>query len=133
VPLLLAGLLAAAWLGWRFWGPVEVRLEASAPDLPFTIEMLPPVVLARPGEVVSVTYRIRNNAVTPVAAYGTLAVLPAEATGQVQLFLTECGGLNTYQNSLAQDYAVVFRVRPAGLAGTQQVVIRHEFIPASPH
>jgi hypothetical protein len=131
---LLAALALAAggWLAYRYTAPVEVRLASAAPGLPFEIEMLPPVVRVRPGEMVSVTYRIRNTNIMPIAAWGSVRIEPAEAVEQVDVFLTQCGGLNTFQNSVAEDYAVIFRVRPAGLSGATQLTLRHDFEPVTP-
>ncbi len=120
-------LLNAAWFGWRFFGPVTVYLTYSLYDLPFTVETIPPVISARPGETVSVIYRIKNTTMTPIDATGTLKIEPASATDQVKVFLTQCSGLNAYQANLPQEYQVVFRVQPAGMSGEQQVTIRHEF------
>ncbi len=120
-------LLNAAWFGWRFFGPVTVYLTYSLYDLPFTVETVPSVISARPGETVSVIYRIKNNSMTPVDATGTLEIEPSSATNQVKVFLTQCSGLNAYQANLPQEYQVVFRVQPAGLSGEQLVTIRHTF------
>ena len=125
--------LAGNWLVYRFTAPVEVRLASAAPGLPFDIEIIPPIVHVRPGELVSVTYRIRNNHLTPVAAWGTLLIEPPAASDQLEIFLTQCGGLNTFQNSIPEDYAVVFRVRAAGLRGQTRLTLRHEFEPATEH
>ncbi len=128
---LLAGL--ALFLGvlayWRAAGPVLVILRADlSPGLPFDVQITPSVVLARPGEVINVVYRIRNNNVIPLEAYGKVNLEPA--TDQVQIFLTQCIGLNAFQNSYPQDYNVVFRVQPAGLTGSSVVIIDHQFIQA---
>lgn len=122
---LLANVL---WFGWRFLGPVEVRIESTLVDLPFTVETIPSVVNARAGETVKVLYRIRNNAMTPVNAFGTLEIEPASASAQVKVYVTQCSGLNAYQANFPQEYEVVFRVlEPAGFGGAQQVTIRHTF------
>jgi cytochrome c oxidase assembly protein Cox11 len=133
---LAAGLIvvagAVAWLAWRYTAPVTVRLTGEAPGLPLDIEIIPSEVSALAGEVISVTYRIHNTGLLPVAAFGRLAFDPPQAGDQVQIFLTECGGLNTYQNGQATELAVVFRVAPAGLSGASAVTLRHTFDPASP-
>jgi cytochrome c oxidase assembly protein Cox11 len=128
----LAGVVAGAWLLWRFTAPVRVTLAGSAPDLPLQIEIIPPEITARPGEVISVTYRIRNTELLPVSAFGRLEFDPPQAEDQVQIFLTQCGGLNTFQNGQAIDLAVVFRVQPAGLTGARALTLRHAFDRASP-
>jgi len=130
--LVLLIVAASAWLAWRFVAPVTVTLTAASAGLPLEIEILPPVVVARPGDVISVTYRIRNSAITPYAAFGRLEVVPAQAADQVQIFFTQCGGLNTYQASQAIDLAAVFRVEAAGLTGRPAVTLRHTFEAASP-
>jgi cytochrome c oxidase assembly protein subunit 11 len=130
--LVVATLAVGAWLFWRFTAPVRVTLAGTAPSLPFEIEITPADVLVRPGEVVSVTYRIHNNNLTPIAAFGRLEFDPPQAEDQVQVFLTQCGGLNTYQNGQSVDLAVVFRVEPAGLFGSSTVTLRHAFDPAAP-
>ncbi len=132
VPVLLV-LAAGAWLAWRFVAPVTVNLTTEAAGLPLDIEIIPPQVVARPGEVISVTYRIRNSAITPYSAFGRLEVVPAEAADQVQIFFTQCGGLNTYQASQAIDLFAVFRVEAAGLTGLPAVTLRHTFEAASPN
>jgi len=128
----LAGVGLGGWVYWRETAPVEVRLVAAVDNLPFTVETIPPVVEARPGQMISVTFRIRNNAVMPIAAYGRLNVVPAAAQDQIRIYLTQCGGLNTFQNSYAADYQVLFRVQPAGLTGQQQITLLHTFTPATP-
>ena len=50
----------------------------------------------------------------------------------MQVFLSQCGGINTYQNSAADDYGVMFRVQPAGLSGSARLVLKHTFTPATP-
>jgi hypothetical protein len=125
-------LIAGGWIVWRFTAPVRVNLEGTAPGLPLEIEIVPASVVARPGEVLSVTYRIRNTAILPVSAFGRLEFDPPAGEAQVQVFLTQCGGLNTYQNSLTTNLAVVFRVQAAGFGGARVVTLRHRFDPASP-
>lgn len=129
---LLLVLVAGAWLAWRYVAPVTVTLTADAAGLPLEIDIFPAEVVARPGDVISVTYRIRNTAITPYSAFGRLDVVPVSASDQVQVFFTQCGGLNTYQASQAIDLAVVFRVQPAGLTGQRTVILRHTFEAASP-
>ena len=120
--LSVAGLAA-----WRWAGPVRLQFTASLADLPFEAEVLPPVVWAQPGEVVSVTYRIRNTDLTPLEAYGKLILEPSGAKEQVEIFLTQCSGLNTFQNSVTSDYLVMVRVAPAGWLGASMITLRHEF------
>jgi cytochrome c oxidase assembly protein Cox11 len=129
--IVLAVLALASWLVWRFTGPVEVRPAATVEELPFEVEMIPPVVWARPGEVISVTYRIRNTSPLPLEALGRVDVEPSSASGQVKIFLTQCTGLNAFQATVPMDYQVVFRVQPAGLFGSSRVVIRHTFTRAN--
>ena len=129
---LAAIVLIGAWLGWRFYGPVEVRIVGQATDVPFTIETIPPVVNARPGEMVSVIYRIHNTQMMPVTAIGRIEVDPGSAGSQMQIFLTQCGGVNTFQAAYAQDYQVIFRVQAAGLTGSQQITLRHVFSRSTP-
>jgi cytochrome c oxidase assembly protein Cox11 len=127
----IAGLGFGGWLYRRETAPVEVHLVASVNNLPFTVETIPPVIEAAPGQMISVTFRIRNNAVQPIAAYGRLYIEPAAAGDQIKVYLTQCGGLNTFQNSYAADYRVLFRVQPAGLTGQQQITLLHVFTPAT--
>jgi hypothetical protein len=129
---LIVLLAAGGWLAWRYTMPVTVTLEGEAPGLPLEIEIVPSEVRAGAGEVISVTYRIENTGLLPVAAFGRLQFDPPQAEDQVQVFLTECGGLNTYQNGQAIELAVVFRVAPAGLTGTSALTLRHTFDAASP-
>jgi cytochrome c oxidase assembly protein Cox11 len=132
---LFVGVAAAAlgaFLFWRYTAPVEVRLYYSVNDLPFDVQTIPPVVYARPGEMVSVVYRIRNNDIEPLEAFGRIEVEPHSAAGQIQVFLTQCGGLNTYQHSYPQDYLVFFRVQPAGVTGARQITLQHTFTRAAP-
>lgn len=130
--LALAVLAAGVWVVWRYTAPVQVAFVADIGDLPFTVEVIPPVVMARPGEVISITYRISNNHLTPISAYGRLTLAPAAAETQMYVFITQCGGLNTFQNNYVDDYDVVFRVEPAGLFGTSQIVVNHIFTRSSP-
>ena len=132
----IIGLLVIAIGGiviWRFTAPVEVRIEAIVrDDLPFETETIPAVVMAQPGEMVKVIYRIRNQAPSPVEAVGQVEIAPASATQQIQVFLSQCGGLNAYQSNTPSDYEVVFRVQPAGLFGSSQLALRHVFEQAAP-
>ncbi len=123
--------LAASWWVWRQRTPIEVQFASRVVSVPLEVAVSPPVARVQPGELISATYRIRNTSILPVAAFGRVLVEPASAHGQVQVFLTQCGGLNTYQNSGAQDYAVVVRVQ-AGVFGARHVTIRHEFVAATP-
>jgi cytochrome c oxidase assembly protein Cox11 len=124
--------IASVWVVWRFYGPVEVRIVGQAANVPFTIETIPSVVYARPGEVVSVIYRIRNTQLMPVTAIGRIEVSPQGAADQMQIFLTQCAGVNTFQAAYSQDYQVMFRVAPAGLSGAQQISLYHIFTRATP-
>ena len=125
-------LIAAGWIVWRYAAPIEVRLAADVNDLPFEVELIPAVVTARPGEVISVVYRIRNADILPLAAFGEVLIEPRRSTDQIEIFLTQCGGLNTFQNGFAEDYEVLFRVQPAGLFGSQQLTLWHVFSRATP-
>jgi cytochrome c oxidase assembly protein Cox11 len=120
-----------AWLVWRFTGPVQVTLAATLVDVPFEVQIIPEAVWAQPGEVISVTYRIRNTALSPLEALGRLDIEPASAGDQVKIYLTQCSGLNAYQASVPIDYNVVFRVQPAGWFGQQALTIRHTFTRAN--
>ncbi len=122
---------AAGVIIWRFTAPVEVRIEASVVDLPFVVETFPPVVYARPGEMVKVVYRIHNNNISPLEALGQVEIEPGSASDQIQLFISQCIGLNAFQNNYPQDFEVVFRVQPAGFTGQQQITLRHIFARAT--
>jgi hypothetical protein len=132
VLLLAAAMAAGAWLLWRRVAPVRVTLAAAAPGLPLEFEIIPSVVIARPGELISVTYRVRNLEQLPVAAFGRLEFDPPQAAAQVQVYLTQCGGLNTFQHGQVTDLDVFFRVQPAGLAGDSTLTLRHAFERATP-
>lgn len=124
----IAVLLVGLFIYWRVDGPVLVHLTVDIdPNLPFQVEIMPEWVLARPGEVINAVYRIRNNDLIPTEAFGRLTVEPGSANEQIQIFLTQCSGLNTFQNSYPEDYDVVFRVKPALLTGTPLITLRHEF------
>ena len=125
-------IVAIGFVAYRFLAPVRVEVVGIADGVPFTIETLPHTVMARPGEMIKVTYRIQNNDRMPVSAYGAITVEPAAAAEQIQVFLSQCGGINTYQNSVADDYDVMFRVRPAGLSGSARLVLKHTFKPSTP-
>jgi cytochrome c oxidase assembly protein Cox11 len=127
------GLIGAIGLiAYRYLAPVRVDIVGEAAGVPFTIETIPHTVQARPGEMVKVVYRIQNNDRMPVAAYGAITIGPAKAQDQIEVFLSQCGGINTYQNSSADDYNVMFRVQPAGLGGSSHLVLKHTFTPATP-
>jgi hypothetical protein len=136
VPLILAVLISGAaggWLIWRNTAPVEVHIVAEMrDDLPFDAETIPAVVQARPGEMIRVVYRIHNRDVQPIAAFGQYEVSPAAASYQMQVYLSGCGGLNTFENKSPADYEVMFRVQPAGLTGSSQLALRHVFTRAAP-
>lgn len=126
------GIVLSVWLGYgiyhRYTGPVTVRLETKLdPLLPFQIEMIPPTLEVQPGEVVNVIYRVRNTGVAPEQAVGRIEIAPGSAFEQIKVYLTECGGLNTYQPNVANDYYVTFKVDPAGLFGSETLTIRHVF------
>lgn len=122
----------SGWLVWRFTAPVQVQLTANIEDLPFTVEIFPSVIEVRPGQVVSATYRIQNLAIRPLEAFGQIEVTPARSVNQVTVYLTQCGGLNTFQNNAPEDYEVVFVVEPAGLFGAQSIILSHHFTQAAP-
>jgi cytochrome c oxidase assembly protein Cox11 len=134
IGLALAVILIAAigFTAYRFLAPVRVDIVGQADGVPFTIETIPRTVLARPGEMVQVVYRIQNNDLMPVSAYGAITIGPATAQDQIEVFLSQCGGINTYQNSITDDYNVMFRVQPAGLGGSSQLVLKHTFTPSTP-
>ena len=123
---------AIGFVAYRFLTPVQVDIVGVADGVPFTIETIPHTVRARPGEMVKVVYRIQNNDLMPISAYGAITISPAAAQDQMEVFLSQCGGINTYQNSIADDYNVMFRVQPAGLGGASHLVLKHTFTPSTP-
>jgi len=125
--VVVAALAAGAGMLWRFTAPVQVSFVSEIGDLPFTVEAIPPVVRVQPGTLVSITYRIRNNDVSPITAFGRLELAPAAAPTQMVIYVTQCGGLITYPSGSADDYNLVFRVEPAGWWGTSQIVVKHIF------
>ena len=130
--LALFALIAVVALGaliyQRYTGPVTIRLETSLdPLLPFQVEMIPPTMDVQPGEVVNVIYRVRNTGVAAEQAVGRVEIAPGSAVDQIRVYLTECGGLNTYEPNVTADYYVTFKVEPAGLLGSQTLTIRHVF------
>jgi len=132
--LMAAALILAigGFVVWRYTAPIEIRVEAEIRgNLPFEAETIPPVVQARPGEMVKVIYRIHNRDVRPLEAFGRYEITPASATDQIKIFLTQCSGLNTFQSQYPSDYEVLFRVEPAGLTGTTQLALRHVFEQAT--
>lgn len=126
---LVFGLVAAGfWLNARFTGPVRVQLETQlAAGLPLEVEMIPPAIDVQPGEIVNVIYRVRNAGAEDQAAVGRVELLPGSAIDQVRVYLTECGGLNSYAAGSTNDYYVTFRVEAAGLSGASTVTLRHVF------
>ncbi len=128
----ITALAALGFVAYRFLAPVQVDIVGVADGVPFTIQTIPTTVLARPGEMVKVIYRIRNDDLTPVSAYGNITINPASAAEQMQVFLSQCGGINTYQNQIADDYGVMFRVQPAGFTGSSHLVLKHTFTPSTP-
>ena len=131
---LTIAVIAIAVIGfvvYRFTAPVRVEIVGVADGVPFTIETIPASVMARPGEMVKVTYRISNDALSPLEAYGTITIEPKAATKQMEIFLSQCGGINTYQSTGPEDYGVMFRVQPAGLTGSARLVLKHTFTPAT--
>ena len=134
IGIAIAAVLIAAigFAAYRYLAPVRVDIVGEADGVPFTIETIPHTVLARPGEMVKVIYRIQNNELLPVSAYGAITVGPAQAQDQIEVFLSQCGGINTYQSTGPEDYNVMFRVQPAGLGGTSHLVLKHTFTPSTP-
>jgi cytochrome c oxidase assembly protein Cox11 len=132
---LLVGLVLLFVAGvayWRFNGPVVVHLTADVdPSLPFDVQIEPEWVVARPGEMINAVYRIHNQSITPLEAFGRLTIEPGSANEQLRVFLTQCSGLNTFQNNYPEDYDVVFRVAPAGFNGSSYIVLHHEFARAT--
>ncbi len=122
---------AAGFMAYRYLAPVRVDIVGVAAGVPFKIETIPSSIMARPGEMVKVTYRITNEQLAPLEAYGTITVEPQGATDQMQVFLSQCGGINTYQSTGPEDYGVMFRVQPAGLSGASHLVLKHTFTPAT--
>jgi cytochrome c oxidase assembly protein Cox11 len=127
IVIVVIGLVA-----YRYLAPVQVDVVGEADGVPFTIETIPHSVLARPGEMIKVVYRIQNNDLMPVAAYGAITISPAKAQDQMEVFLSQCGGINTYQSTGPEDYNVMFRVQPAGLSGSSHLVLKHTFTPSTP-
>ncbi len=125
-------IVVIGFIAYRYLAPVQVDIVGEADGVPFTIETIPHTVLARPGEMVQVVYRIQNNDIMPVSAYGTITIGPAKAQDQIEVFLSQCGGINTYQNNSADNYNVMFRVQPAGLSGSTHLVLKHTFTPSTP-
>ncbi len=128
----LVAMAVTGFVAYRYLAPVRVDILGEADGVPFTIETIPHTVLARPGEMVKVVYRIQNNDLLPISAYGAITIGPAAAQKQMEVFLSQCGGINTYQNSVADDYNVMFRVQPAGLGGSSHLVLKHTFTPSTP-
>ncbi len=128
---IFAGVLVVGLGFWRFFGPVRVAIASDINDLPFTVEAIPPTVWARPGEMVHVQYRIRNNDLSPLEARADIHILPTGAQGQIEVFLSQCSGLNTFQNSVTSDYDVYFRVQPAGALGGSFLTLKHVFTRAN--
>ncbi len=134
----LLGVIAVVLIGmigfavYQYIAPVQVDVVGVADGVPFTIETVPSTVMARPGEMVKVVYRIRNNDIMPISAYGAITIGPAAFQDQMQVFLSQCGGINIYQNQSADDYNVMFRVQPAGLTGSAHLVLKHTFTPSTP-
>lgn len=132
---LTVAVIAIAVIGfvaYRYLAPVRVDIVAEADGVPFTIETIPHSVLARPGEMIKVVYRIQNDDLLPVSAYGAITIGPAKNQDQMQVFLSQCGGINTYQSTGPEDYGVMFRVQPAGLSGSAHLVLKHTFTPSTP-
>ena len=134
VGILIAVVLLAAigLVVYRFTAPVRVEIAGVADGVPLKIETIPSSVMARPGEMIKVTYRIRSEALSPLEAYGAITIEPATAVDQIQVFLSQCGGINTYQSTGPEDYGVMFRVQPAGFGGSSRLVLKHTFTPATP-
>jgi cytochrome c oxidase assembly protein Cox11 len=124
-------LAVIGFLVYRFTAPVRVEIVGVADGVPFTIETIPASVVARPGEMIKVTYRITNQALSPLEAYGTITIEPKGAADQMEIFLSQCGGINTYQSTGPEDYGVMFRVQPAGVSGSTRLVLKHTFTPAT--
>jgi cytochrome c oxidase assembly protein Cox11 len=122
----------SVWLFWRFTGPVTVEVVGEIRDLPFTVEVYPSVVQARPGEMVKVIYRIHNTGIQPLEAFGEILIEPGSAEDQIELFLSQCGGYNTFQNNAPAEYEVIFRAEPAGLFGSRHLTLIHRFTPVIP-
>lgn len=125
-------LAVIGFVAYRYLAPVRVDIVGVADGVPFTIETIPSSVLAQPGEMVQVVYRIQNNNIMPMSAYGTITVGPARNQNQMEVFLSQCGGINTYQNTGPENYNVMFRVQPAGLTGSAHLVLKHTFTPSTP-
>jgi hypothetical protein len=126
--MVLAVTLLGGGVYWRFNGPVLVNVASTVKDLPFEVEVTPAWVWVRPGDMIEVIYRVRNNDILPTEVFGRVDIEPGPASDQVQVFLTQCSGLNTIENKAPQDYLVLFRVKPAGWLGYQYLTLRHTFV-----
>lgn len=132
--VLLVGVGLGALIGWRWFlaePTVAVQFTSQAPGLPLDIEIIPAEVQARAGERVSVIYRIRNRAAEPMNVYGAVKLLPGEAGRQVEFFLIECGGQQTFAAGAVRDYQVVFQVRPENTWVARAFTVQHTFTPAT--
>ena len=123
---------AIGLVAYRYLAPVQVEIVGEADGVPFTIETIPHTVMARPGEMVQVTYRIQNNEISPVSAYGAITVGPAEATESDGSLLEPVRRHQYLSKQRADDYNVMFRVQPAGLSGSSHLVLKHTFTPSTP-
>lgn len=132
--LFVAGLALGAYLGWRWFlaePQVTVQFASEAAGLPLEIEVIPAEVRAEPGELVSVIYRIRNRTAEPVNAFGVVKLLPSAAGRQVEFFVIECGGQQTFAAGAVRDYQVVFQVRPESTWVETAFTVQHTFTPAT--
>ncbi len=133
IGLFITAMIASStgWLIWRFTSPVTVEIASTVIGLPFEVETIPSIVTVKPGEMVQVYYRIRNNSLTGLEAYATITVEPGQAVDQMEVFVSQCTGLNTFQSNYTDVYEVMFRVEPAGFSGEQHLVLRHTFEAAT--
>jgi cytochrome c oxidase assembly protein Cox11 len=132
--LFVAGIGLGALAGWRLFfagAVVEVRFSSQTNNLPLEVEVIPPEIRAGPGEMVRVVYRIRNHGAEPLTVYGTVKLQPGEAGRQVEFYVIECGGLQTFESGTVRDYQVMFQVRPQNTWVTPAFTVQHVFALAS--
>lgn len=128
--MLLLGATAMGDLLWRYRAPVHVTFDSQVTAADIEVEPLPEQMDAAPGRMQRVVFRVHNPGSELQRLKGSVTLVPATASEQVDIFDFECGDNSTVDPGETRDFAVVFRVDAAGMRGSDQIALRHHFEPA---
>lgn len=119
------------------WAVVEnwaeaVRVHFSSEvknDLPWEVDPLQEVVLARPGESLRAIYRVRNFSDQPITAKARHIDSPAGYANDLRIIQCFCLIQQTLKPNDAVEMPLIFHLDPYAVAGVKDYYILYEFYP----